>query len=220
MNINYAFGVVAVIFVVLELRVIIGFINALLKARAAGGIKLYIRKPLAVIHIVLLAVVAVLCVKQFSQAAERRRSIEQYELLKTSAGYGEYLKDAIAERDGVNITDPQKYIENYIAKLKSNAEDYTFMGVMYAVFALFNAAYLLNTIWFFTDEGVIFALWKSIEPVNAVREDRCIVVKVNAKLKNGSTLLVVKDDPKNLARFGRYIKWEYETEDKTTEEIL
>lgn len=219
MDINYAFGVVAVVFVVLELRVIIGFINALSKARAAGGIKLYIRKPLAVIHIVLLAVVAVLCAKQFSQAAERRRSIEEYELLKTSAGYGDYLKDAIAERDGVNITDPQKYIENYIAKLKSNAEDYTFMGVMYAVFALFNAAYLLNTIWFFTDEGVIFALWKSIEPVTAVRDGGHILVNVSVQLKNGSTLLVVKDDPKNLARFGRYIKWEIETEE-TTEEIL
>lgn len=219
MDIKYAFGVVAVIFVVLELRAVIGFVNALSKARAAGGVRLYIRKPLAVIHIVLLAVVAVLCVKQFSQAAECRRSVEDYELLKTSAGYAAYLKDTLAERDGVNITDPQTYIENYIAKLKSNAEDYTFMGVMYAVFALFNAAYLLNTIWFFTDEGVIFALWKSIEPVTAVREDRCIVVNVSVQLKNGSTLLVVKDDPKNLARFGRYIKWEYKTEEPT-EDIL
>ncbi len=220
MDINYAFGVVAVIFVVLELRAVIGFVNALSKARAAGGVRLYIRKPLAVIHIVIFVVVVWLSVKQFSQAAEYRRSVEEYELLKTSAGYGEYLKDVIAERDGENITDPQKYIENYIAKLKDYAEDYTFMGVMYAVFALFNAAYLLNTIWFFTDRGLIFALWKSIEPVTAVREDRCIMVRVNAKLKNGSTLLVVKDDPKNLARFGRYIPWENETEDKTTEEIL
>lgn len=219
MDIKYVFIVLCVILSLFAVRSIVGFVNARAKARAAGGVKIYVRTPLVVVDTIACAVVLGLSVKQFSESARYRRSAEEYELLKTSAGYADYLKDAIAERDGVNVTDPQKYIENYIDRLNGNAEDELVLGISYVVFALFVVSLSLGAIWFFTDEGVIFMRWKAIEPITAVRMNGHIVINVSVQLKDGSTLLVVKDDPKNLARFGRYIEWENETEDKKEEEL-
>ncbi len=68
----------------------------------------------------------------------------------------------------------------------------------------------LSEIWFFTDDGLIIYRWKEFESVTAVRREGVVDIFYKAKLANDKKLLTVKDTPKNLALFGRYIELEDE----------
>ncbi len=196
-------------------RSVISFKKAYTKAKAAGIVKI-LRRWTFYVNIILSAVILVSAVKNFSGAADYSKKAADYELLKDSSGFADYLKDTISEREGIEISDPQQYISNYIKRLNNDANTQRIMGVCEIVLAAACLSFCLDSLWLFTVDGLIGSGVKEIEPVVAERKAGKIHIWIKAVLKSGMAnarcALTVNDTPKNLAVFGRY----FEQEDEIT----
>lgn len=208
MDTTYIFYFLWIFFIASAVITVAGFVRARAKAKAASGARLFIRTSFFII-IFLGIVMAVTTVIAFGKETLYRQRAQKAERI-INTGRTELFQQYMENDKGKEITDPEKYLKSYIKLNNRRALDARFSGVN----ALFAAVYLLtlslSEIWFFTDDGLIIYRWKEFESVTAVRREGVVDIFYKAKLANDKKLLTVKDTPKNLALFGRYIELEDE----------
>lgn len=209
MDTTYLFYFLWIFFIASAVITVAGFFRARAKAKAASGTRLFIRTSFFII-IFLGIVMTVTTVIAFGKEALYRQKAQKAERI-INTGRAELFQQYMENDKGKEITDPEGYLKSYIKLNNQRALDARFGGVN----ALFATVYLLtlslSEIWFFTDEGLIIYRWKEFESVTAARREGEIDIFYKAKLVNDKKLLTVKNTPKNLALFGRYI--EYDNED-------
>lgn len=184
---------------------VISFRNAYSKAKSAGIVKIFKRWGIC-FNIFFAAAMVVASVTHLSDASKELKKAEDYELLKNSAGFADYIKDTVAERDGIEISDPQKYISNYIERLNNSAKVKRAWGILLIFTSVCMLIYILDHLLIFTVDGIIYSRLKEIEPITAERRAGKIYISFKAKLANSSTILTVNATPKNLSVFARYFE--------------
>lgn len=104
-----------------------------------------------------------------------------------------------------------------ITKIRNSVQEYRETGGalrLYAIvlFALSfsDLASMATSFWYITEGGVVFGNFKMPEPIYAVLNGNKIDINYMAQLVNVKKLQSFKATPKNLAVFGRFMKWEQE----------
>lgn len=203
MTTDYILWIVFILVAVFNIK---GFARAAVKARRAGIVKVWFHKLILLVF-VLAAVNIFFCVKDFKKSEGYRALAETAESLKGEALY-KFAAER-AEQRGEPLTDPEKYIADMIAKVKSSAGAYRLRAVTFILGAVAISGVFLGSVIFFTEEGLIYANIKDIEPITVLRRDGKLEVFGKNQLI-GKKITRLSDNPNNLAFLGRYLAEEEE----------
>lgn len=213
MDTTYLFYFLWTFFIALSVVNVMGFVRARAKAKTASGTRLFVHPAFFIIIIlgIVMMVTAVIAFRNMALYYQRAQKAERIIDTGRAESFRQYMEDV----KDTEITDPEEYLKRYIKLNTQRALDARGGGVGAVLTAVYLLSMSLSEIWFFTDHGLIISRWKEFEPVTAARREGAVDVFYKAKLANDKKLLTVKDTPKNLTLFGKYIELENEAREVT-----
>lgn len=197
---------------------IVRLVRAVKAAKETGLVKAWFNPRWVIFPIAAVAVFVWLGfgISRMTNSIDNLRRYEVYENLDT---FREYVKTNEEKRTGVEVKDVSAVIEKHKTALKNDISAGITANIGRVMFALYLITAGFGGIWLVTDEGLIFCHKKTPEivPVTAELHDGGIDVMLSNGLVNEKKLVSLKQTPKNMAIFGRFVGWDNEVVQEETE---
>lgn len=191
-------------------------IRAAVVGRKAKILKVW-ASPFMIVLLAISVFWIVIAANRFSTAADYRAKAAMYEQIAginipnvTGGTNGSDGFQHVSINTAAETSNAQTTLLEQVRKLRESADVLDTIAWYILTLGILAFTLALNTVWFFTEQGVVLGKFKFPEPIVAEYRDGKIDVyyKAQMQLANKNKIKAFKATPKNMAVFGRFIVWE------------
>lgn len=188
-------------------------VRSRIAAGKAGIIKVCVPPAALIVQLLCAALLVFFGIGRLSEAQDYLRAADEAEMIMDRADgiIGDTFQRVSEKTPSERSAEIRKKIASYRQFGEANK---TYAAVLFTIAAT-NLVLISSTVWYITEEGILMPRFKVPEPFCAKQNGGKIEIHYMAQFKNETKVISFKATPKNLAVFGRFMKWEQEQPPQT-----